>query len=221
MTTTGSDLTFESGPHWAWQVAPARLGASVVERASPAVVVLPRFVHEASLEVEPVSRPQAASELLSQAQNLSAFGVAGALEAVAAVVVRCESYMVTFGDARSAAAAVVELVPSQAPSAAAPFRIFAASEEPRFSIAGACPAPDLNALCFDEGGVLLRGTTGEITTIDRIGALVWPLLVVGHGTIEAIAAELSAAFDAPAEDIVTDVTAWVEQLVERGVLTRS
>jgi hypothetical protein len=210
------DLDLERG-QLVWQVPPARLASSTVTIAEPTVVVVPRFEAGASLQVEPLSRAGAARALLEQAQNLLAFGVVAALEVIGRLAARRAAHAVIYGNAGEAAAAVLELLRS-ADVAEAPFQVIPA-RSPAAGVTLAFPAVDVSAVCFEDGGLLVRGGTGEFATVDRVGALIWPLLD-GQRTAESIAAELAPFYGAPSSEIESGLSAWIDDLVERGLLVR-
>jgi hypothetical protein len=72
---------------------------------------------------------------------------------------------------------------------------------------------------LDTGTVLVELATGRYFSLDPVGARCFELLHEGHD-LEAAAAVLAAEYDAPAERIRADLDALVDQLAERGLVTR-
>lgn len=209
------DLDLDHGRQLVWQIPPGRLGGGVATSGDPAVVVVPRFEPGVSLRVEPMPRHAGAAAILGQAQNLLAFGVPGALEVVGRLTSCVPSYTVVYGDAREAAPVVLDLVGSGR-AGADPYAVFP-PQIPSGDISGPLPVPDVSSLCFEDGGLLVRGETGEFAVVDRIGAQILSNLD-GHRTIESICAELASLFGAPLSDIASDVSHWITDLVGRGFL---
>lgn len=214
-----SDVDLGAGPQSVWQVPPALLGAHTAATAAASLVVLPRFVAQAPVRAGRVTRPVAAQELISHAQNLRSFGTAEALAVVGAVVAGCTGWVVSFGDGRDAATAVLDLVGTHQAGPPVPFLVVPAQAANGGPPNGPIPAADVSALCFEDGAVLLREGSGTTATTDPIGALVWPLLD-GSRTKKALAEELSESFDASASQVEADVTSWIDQLVELGFVLR-
>ena len=212
------DLDLDEGPQLVWQIPPGRLGASCVTSAEPAAVIVPRFEAGAALRVERLSCHTAAATLLEQTQNVLAFGVPGALELIGRLTAGVPSYAVVHGDARQAAAAVLELIGSQGGRIA--LYEVVRSGAPTKAATQPFPAADLSALCFEDGALLVRGGSGEFAAIDGVGSLIWPFLD-GHRTVESIADELAALFGAPRSQIESDVAGWISELVDRGFLLTS
>lgn len=212
-----ADLAVDPG-QTVWHVPPARLGASTVAESNLALVAQPRFVADAPLRIEAVPRHEAARELLAQSQNLAAFGPVAALEVIGAVVAAHRCVSLTYGDATEAAGALVDLVAAGERSAPAPYRVIPA-RAPDHPGAHPAPAADVGGLCFEDGGVLVRDESGEVLTVDPVGARIWPL-VDGSRSLDHVAADLTATFDAPLARIRADVAAWVDQLVDHGFLVR-
>jgi hypothetical protein len=210
-----ADLELDPGTQLVWQVPPSRLGATSVAVAEPVAIALPRFERGASLRAEPISRQAAAAALLGQVQNLPAFGVPTALEVIGRLAARVPAHAVFYGDARHAAPAVLDLI--------RPVECSAGSYElvpagiPVGTPSQPYPARDLTALCFDEGALLVRGESGKFITVDRAGAVIWPLLD-GHRTVEAIGAELAPVFDADRREVEADIAGWIGELLEAGFL---
>jgi hypothetical protein len=211
------DLDLDHGRQLVWQIPPSRLGPVGDAPVDPAVIVVPRFVAGAALHLEPLSRAAAATALLEQAQNLLAFGVPGALEILGGLVARIPAFTAFYGDAREAAPAVLQaIVPAGGP--AAPYQVFT-SEPVDARASQPHPASDVSALCLEDGALLVRGESGEFAAVDRVGALVWPLLD-GQRTVASIATELAPLFGATAEEVETDIGGWIDDLVDRGFLLR-
>lgn len=208
-----ADLDLDHGRQLVWQVPPSRLGAASVTSADPAVVVVPRFELRAPLRVEPMPRHAAAAALLGQVQNLLAFGVPHTLELIGRLVASVPCHVVVYGDARDAAPAVLDLI-GPVEGGVAPHEVVPA-EAPRGRVTEPFPASDVSALCFEDGGLLVRSGSGEVAAVDRIGALIWPLLD-GYRTAESIAAELADLFGAPRSDVASDVSRWIGDLIDRG-----
>jgi hypothetical protein len=211
-----ADLDHDAGPQLVWQVPPARLGAPTVISAEPAAVVAPRFEAGAAVHVESLSRHAAAAELLGQVQNLLAFGVPEALEVIGRLTASVTCHAVVYGDARDAAPAVISLIGSAPQGGVAPYEVVP-PEAPREVVTQPFPVPDLSALHFEDGTVLVRGGSGEFAAVDRSGARIWPLLD-GHRTVGSIGAELAPFFGAPRSEIEADVSRWVSELIDRGFL---
>lgn len=212
-----ADLAVDPG-QMVWHVPPSRLGAPTAADSDLALVAGPRFTPGASLQIDDMTRHEAARELLAQAQNLAAFGLLAALDVIGAVVAATPCVLLTYGDAVEAATALVELATVGERGTPAPYQVTKGRPPDRLR-ANPAPAADVGALCFDDGGVLVRGESGEVLTIDAVGARIWPL-VDGSRSLGAVAADLSATFDAPPAQIHADVLTWVDQLVGRGFLAR-
>ncbi|MEW6471647.1 MAG: PqqD family peptide modification chaperone [Actinomycetota bacterium] len=210
-----ADLDVDRGRQLVWQVPPSRLGASSVTSAEPVAVVVPRFEPHAALRLEPLPRHLAAAELLTQVQNLLAFGPAEALEIVGRLTARVSCHSVAYGDSREAAPAVLDLV-GMADGAVAPYEVIPADGRSG-PVGQPFPAADVAALCFEDGAILVRTASGEFATVDRTGALVWPLLD-GHRTLESISAELAPLFAAHPSEIEADLSRWIVDLAHRGFL---
>ena len=160
-----------------------------------------------------------ARELVTQAQNLVAHGVGGALEAIGTVVARSECLVATFGDAREAASALVDRTVALEPFEPVPYWVVPASA-PAAPAIHASPAVGVSTLGFADGGVLIRGETGDVLGIDAIGTRIWPLLD-GERPLDDVADELAASFRAPAPQVRADVETWVDELVGLGFLRRA
>jgi hypothetical protein len=148
-------------------------------------------------------------------QNLPAFGVPDALEVIGALAARVPCHAIVYGDARQAAQAVLDLV-GPIEGVLASYQVVVA-EIPTGTASQPFPAADLSALCFEDGALLVRGDSGEFVTVDRVGALIWPLLD-GHRTVESISAELAPLFGAPQAEIESGISHWISDLVDRGFL---
>jgi hypothetical protein len=210
-----ADLDLDPGTQLVWQVPPGRLGATVVTVADPVAVVLPRFDPGAPLRVEPLSRQAGAAAILQQVQNLPAFGVPDALEVIGQLLARVPCHAVVYGDARDAVPAVLDRVAPPTGEAAA-YQVFPPIRQ-SVTMTQPVPAGDLSALCFEDGALLVRGESGEFLAVDRVAAVVWPLLD-GRRSVEAISAEVATLFDAPASQVSSDISRWVDELVESGFL---
>jgi coenzyme PQQ synthesis protein D (PqqD) len=208
----------DQGPGWqpVWQIPPSRLGAASVDRADPTTIVVPRFVEGASLRVDPMTRVASATAILEQVQNLLIFGVPAALELIGALVSRCSSHAVIYGDARDAAPAVLDLIEA-AESGGAPYQLVPAGTFDG-AVSQPHPAAGVTALCFADGALLVKVESGEFAGVDRIGSVVWPLLD-GNRSIASIAAELGPLFGAPNSEIGSGLSEWISDLVRRGFLT--
>ena len=207
------DLNVDHGTQLVWQVPPSRLGATSVTAAEPVSIFVPRFEAGAPLTVERISRPSTAAALLGQVQNLQVFGVSDALEVIGRLVARIPGHSVVYGDAREAAPAVLDLMEN--PSDIGSYLVVP-SEPAAATVTQPFPAPDLSALCFEDGGLLARAS-GEFITVDRTAALIWPLLD-GHRTVESIGTELAPLFDAPRSEVQSGIFHWIGELVDRGFL---
>jgi hypothetical protein len=130
-------------------------------------------------------------------------------------VARVPCYGAVYDDARQAASAVLDLV-RPVDGALASYRVVL-SETPAGTASQPFPAADLNALCFEDGALLVREHSGEFVTVDLVGAVIWPLLD-GHRTVESIGAELAPLFGAPRMEIESDISRWISDLVDRGFL---
>jgi hypothetical protein len=210
-----ADLDFDRGRRDVWQVPASRLGASSVQAADPVAVVLPRFVPHAPLSVEPVPRHAMSAALLGQVQNLRAFGASNALDVIGRLVTRVSCHAVVYGDASEAAPVVLELARSV--SGEAGRYDVATMEATTAGVSAPIPAADVVALRFDDGALLVRGESGEFATVDRTGALIWPLLD-GQQTPADIAAELAPRFGVASFEIEDDVARWINELTEKGFL---
>jgi Coenzyme PQQ synthesis protein D (PqqD) len=210
-----ADLDLDSGRQLVWQIPPSRLGASTVTSADLVAIVVPRFEARASLRVESMLHPAAAAALLAQVQNLLAFGVPDALEIIGRLAARLPCHAVVYGDAGVAAPAVLDLIGSAEAHAAA-YEVVPA-EAPGGTATQPFTAADVTALCFEDGALLVRGASGEFAAVDRVGALIWPLLD-GHRTVASIGAELAPLFGAPRSQIESDVSRWLSELINRGFL---
>ncbi len=212
-----ADLDVDHGLQLVWQVPPARLGASSVTSADPVAVVIPRFEPEAPVRLEPLPRHTVAAELLTQAQNLLAFGASDALVVIGDLTAQVPCHAMTYGDAREAAPVVLHLIET-ASSGVAPYTVIP-PESPGRTADQPVPVADVSALCFEDGVLLVRGESGEFATVDRVGALIWPLLD-GHRTAESIAAELAPLFEAPRSEVESGVSGLIRDLAERGFVVR-
>lgn len=213
------DVSLGAGPQSVWQVPPARLGAHTAATATASLVVLPRFAAQAAVRMDRVTRPVAAQELISQAQNLRSFGTAAALAVVGAVVAGCTAWAVDFGDGRNAATAVLDVIGAHEVGPSRSFQVVRAPAAHGPPPTGPVPAVGVSALCFEEGAVLVGEGLGTTATTDRVGALVWPLLD-GSRTERALVEELSESFDASAAQVGADVTSWIDRLVALGFVLR-
>ncbi|HEX7277310.1 MAG TPA: PqqD family peptide modification chaperone, partial [Acidimicrobiales bacterium] len=202
-----------------WQVPAARLGASTVASTQAALVAVPRFERGAELRIEPLTRHASARHLIAQAQNMGAVGLTPALHLLGGLVARCQSYSLTYGDARDAAGMIETMVEVAAGQAPVPYRVVPAADIAPEAGAGLGPVADVGALCFDDGGILVRAGTGDIATIDHIGARVWPLLD-GRRDLDEVVGILATDFAAPEDQVRTDVSLWLEELTVRGFLRR-
>ncbi len=210
-----ADLDVDYGRQLVWQVPPSRLGASSVTSAEPVAVVVPRFEPHAPLRLEPLPRHGAAAELLTQAQNLLAFGATAALEVIGGLTARVPCHRAVYGDAREAASAVLHLI-GPAKGEVVLYEVVPPEGRSR-TVSQPFPAADVSALCFEDGALLVRSGSGEFATVDRAGALIWPLLD-GHRTVESIGAELAPGFGAHRSEIEADISGWISELVRRGFL---
>ena len=209
-----ADLGGGDGTQLVWQVPPGRLGAQSVAEADTVAVVVPRFESGATLRLQPLSRPDTAGVILGQAQNLGAFGLSEALDLIAAVAARIPGYSCVYGDARDAAPAVLDTIkPLSGPSAS--YRLVQARPSPGASQPR--PRPDVMALCYEDGALLVLPDASELIVVDPVGAVMWPLMD-GHRTIDSIATELAPQFGASSREIESDVGGWVAALVDRGFL---
>ncbi len=69
----------------------------------------------------------------------------------------------------------------------------------------------------DEGAVLLRLDTAAYHGLNPTGAVIWER--VGEGiTLGELVREAGAAFEDPPEDLAEQIGAFVEDLLERGLL---
>jgi hypothetical protein len=210
-----ADLDLDHGPQLVWQIPPSRLGASSVNLADPVAVVVPRFEPDAPVRIESMRRHSAAAALLGQAQNLLTFGVPEALEAIGRLVARVPCHAVVYGDARDAAPAVLDLIRFPEKEVT-PYEVVLPGT-PSGTATQPYPAADVSALCFEDGALLVRGSSGEFAVVDPVGALIWPLLD-GHQTVESIGVELASLFETPHSEIKSDVSLWISELVDRGFL---
>lgn len=208
-----ADLDVDHGRQLVWQVPPSRLGAASVTAAEPVAVVVPRFEPHAGLRLEPLPRHVAAAELLTQVQNLMAFGTTDALEILGRLTARVSCHCVGYGDSREAAPVVLDLI-GKSDGAMVPYQVLTAGGASG-PVGGPSPADDVDALCFEDGAVLVRSGSGEFATLGRTGALVW-LMLDGDRSLASISAELAALFAAPPSDIEADVSRWTNDLVQRG-----
>ena len=209
------DLDLDEGAQLVWQIPPSRLGAASLNSAEPVAVVVPRFEAHVPVRVERMSRHAIAGAVLEQSQNLLAFGVPKALGVIGRLAASAPGYTVVYGDARQAAQTVLDLVASDG-GGMAPYEVVRA-EAPYGTVSQPFPAADVNALCLEDGALLVHGESGEFAAVDSAGSLIWPLLD-GHRSVESIADELAALFGAPRSQIESDVAYWISKLVQTGFL---
>jgi len=211
------DLQLGDGHQLVWQIPPDRLGSPPLAAAEAAAVVVPRFKAGAALRIEPIGRHEAAAALLEQVQNLASFGTAEALAVIGQVAAGSSGHAAVYGDAREAAAAVLGLVQPGQRHAPAPYEVFW-PEAPAANATQPFAAPDVSALCFADGGLVVRGS-GEFARLDAVGSVIWPFLD-GQRSAAAIAAELASLFGAGSPEVEQDIARWVDELVERGFVVR-
>ena len=88
------------------------------------------------------------------------------------------------------------------------------------------PSEDIVAREIEEELLIVPLVSGigdmedELFTINETGKVIWRQLD-GQKTLKEIAAELSEEFEAPAGEIVEDVTGFVEELLRRGMLVEA
>ena len=83
------------------------------------------------------------------------------------------------------------------------------------------PAPDVVHDQVSDRVVLIDAEGREIITLNPVGALVWQAMD-GERDLEAIAAEVHAAVDDVALEVVSrDVKAFVDELVAEGLVVTS
>lgn len=71
---------------------------------------------------------------------------------------------------------------------------------------------------LDNEAVLLDLASGRYFGLNAVGTRVWTL-VAGGATIDDAVAVIAEEFDAPPAEIAADVTALVDELVSRGLLS--
>jgi|SRR4051812_35321140 len=79
------------------------------------------------------------------------------------------------------------------------------------------PVEDVVAATLDDETVLLNVSTGVYFGLDDVGTRIWQLLVEGADT-EAIVDRLLTEYEVDREQLRTDVTVFVEQLHEHGLV---
>jgi len=71
---------------------------------------------------------------------------------------------------------------------------------------------------LDREAVILNLESGVYFGLDAVGTRIWQLLDA-HRTLRRTLEALEAEFDAPTEQLASDLTAFVEQLQAKGLLT--
>jgi hypothetical protein len=82
-----------------------------------------------------------------------------------------------------------------------------------------CPRPAADTVYRDlaEGGVVLHLGSGEYHGVNPVGALIWSLLD-GTRTVPEVAAALNDRVEDPPPELETDVSTFVAELHDRGLL---
>ena len=71
---------------------------------------------------------------------------------------------------------------------------------------------------LDEESILLNVETGIYFGLNALGTDIWRALAHGADGPE-IVAQLTAAYDAPREQLLADLTAFLDQLAARGLIS--
>jgi hypothetical protein len=79
------------------------------------------------------------------------------------------------------------------------------------------PAPDVVFRDLQGEAVILHLGTGIYFGLDEVGTRAWQL-IVEHRPLAEVCALLAAEFDAPADRIERDITAFVDQLLAKDLL---
>lgn len=87
------------------------------------------------------------------------------------------------------------------------------------ALAGPRARPDLWVELLDEEAVLRDPATGRFYVLDRIATLLWPWLD-GTVSVDELAADCAAAFEAPLERVREDVEVLLADLAARELLER-
>ncbi len=81
------------------------------------------------------------------------------------------------------------------------------------------PSPEAIESRLGEETVILHLGNGTYFGLDPVGTFVWEWLSKAtHATPEEICAHVRASFDAPAETVDRDVTAFLTQLAAHGLI---
>ena len=81
------------------------------------------------------------------------------------------------------------------------------------------PAPDVVFRELEGEAVLLNLDTGIYFGLNASGTRMWRL-IVEHRSLDRVLAALQREFDAPPEQLESDLLAWVSQLEAQGLLRR-
>lgn len=79
-------------------------------------------------------------------------------------------------------------------------------------------APDIVGQMVQDEAVLIMPGHGNIKVLNEVGAFIWHRLD-GHHTLAEIAAAVSSAYTVSHEQATADVLAFVNELVQREMVT--
>jgi len=224
----GADLdfgTFSVGDEaqTRWYVPVGALGDGGVRSTAAAhAVVFARRVDGARPSLDTVSRAESAVRLLLNTFDLGRFGPEG-LELVARLVSTCRCAVATYDDVDAILPLVTDLLATAVDPAE--FVLVAASEPSGRPIVGpinAASSPEprrgVVAVLLEDGGVVYEPAEGRTLLLDRIGAAVWPMLD-GRTMLADLADELTAHFDADADEVRHDLVSLCRELAASGFVS--
>ena len=206
-------------------VPASSLGAGHRTHATATTIAFPSYVEGSVCELSPLSPAQATSRLVTNSFDFDRRGAADALLSLARMAAGCVCVDLTFDDLDDAVAALEDLSREPAPAPVEVEVLGSHSEapadlEPPNSFGGGSKP------WWEEGvhGVLLAGESvvhhpesKQVAIIDAMSTLVWQAFD-GQSTVNELAEDLADIYQAPAEEIATDLIALCESLASHGLV---
>lgn len=207
--------SFHDAGQSVWHLPASEFGSVTRSEARGRCIIFPAYEADATLRLERVSAAQALLGILESAQNLHLIGPARALEIAGDLVARCNRYSVVHGDARTAAARLVEVI-LDAPPPPTSFSVATGRTSRRGPLRAL--ADDTFAACFDDSVLFYDACAGRLLASDETATGVLALLD-GTRDDEQICAEIAERSGADYAAVRRDLPPWMDTLEREGLLT--